>query len=156
MIDAQTQIAVQALYARYASLLDSGAYDEWLGVFAQECSYLVQPRENFEAGLPLATMRFESRDMIADRIYGVTETLYHAPYYQRHILGIPLLDPSDESLAVTMNVLVIRTHNDQPSDILLVGEYRDTLIEEDGALRIAEKQCIFDSELIPNSLIYPV
>lgn len=156
MIEPQTHVAIHALYARYAALLDSGAYEDWLGLFAQECSYLVQPRENFEAGLPLATMRFESRGMLADRIYGVTETLYHAPYYQRHILGIPLVDGEDAGLSVTMNVVVVRTHNDQPSDILLSGEYRDLLLEEDGQLRIAEKRCIFDSELIPNSLIYPV
>ncbi|PJI51525.1 salicylate hydroxylase, partial [Methylobacterium radiotolerans] len=30
-------------------------------------------------------MAFESRGMLRDRIYGATETIFHDPYYQRHV-----------------------------------------------------------------------
>jgi hypothetical protein len=36
------------------------------------------------------------------------------------------------------------------------GQYRDKLVVEDGRLKFREKLCIFDSLLVPNSLIYPL
>ena len=147
---------VQALYARYAALLDNGDYDSWVELFAEDCLYVVQPRENYEAGLPLATMRLESKGMLKDRIYGIRETLYHDPYYQRHLLSLPLIKDSQDLVEVEMNYLIIRTKPDQLSDILNAGRYVDTLAETPDGLLFTTKRCIFDTELIPNSLIYPI
>jgi salicylate 5-hydroxylase small subunit len=33
---------------------------------------------------PLATLSFESKGMLKDRVYGIKDTLFHDPYYQRH------------------------------------------------------------------------
>lgn len=147
---------VQALYARYAALLDNENYDAWVELFTEDCLYVVQPRENYDAGLPLATMRLESKGMLKDRIYGIRETLYHDPYYQRHLLSLPLIEDNGDVVNVEMNYLVIRTKAAQPSDILNAGRYLDTLVKTSDGLRFTEKRCIFDSELIPNSLIYPI
>ena len=49
------------------------------------------PRENHERGFPLATLAFESKGMLRDRVYGIRETLFHDPYYQRHVVGAPLV-----------------------------------------------------------------
>jgi salicylate 5-hydroxylase small subunit len=156
MIDASIRFAIADLYADYAAALDGQRYDDWLDLFAQDCSYIVQPRENHDAGLPLATMRLESKGMLKDRIHGVTDTLFHAPYYQRHIIGGQRITSDDSGWSVEANYLVIRTHSDQPSDILSAGRYVDQLIEEGGTIKIARKLCVFDTELIPNSLIYPI
>jgi len=147
---------VQALYARYAALLDGENYDAWVELFIEDCLYVVQPRENYDAGLPLATMRLESKGMLKDRIYGIRETLYHDPYYQRHVLSQPLIEDGGDEVTVEMNYLVIRTKAAQPSDILNAGRYLDTLAKTPHGLRFTVKRCIFDSELIPNSLIYPI
>jgi salicylate 5-hydroxylase small subunit len=29
--------------------------------------------------------------MLKDRVYGVPETLFHDPYYQRHVVGAPVV-----------------------------------------------------------------
>lgn len=147
---------VQALYARYAALLDGEDYDTWVELFIEDCLYVVQPRENYDAGLPLATMRLESKGMLKDRIYGIRETLYHDPYYQRHILSTPLIAREGGTITVEMNYLIMRTKPAAPSDIFNTGRYLDELEKTDEGLRFAKKQCIFDSELIPNSLIYPI
>jgi hypothetical protein len=34
--------------------------------------------------------------------------------------------------------------------------YHDKLVVEDGKLKFREKVCVFDSLLVPNSLIYPL
>ena len=156
MIDASTRFAIADLYADYAAALDEQRYDDWLGLFAEDCRYTVQPRENYEAGLPLATIRLESKGMLQDRIHGVTSTLYHAPYYQRHIISGQRITDDKDGWHVEANYLVIRTHSDQPSDILSTGRYIDRVISEDSGLKLARKLCIFDTELIPNSLIYPI
>jgi salicylate 5-hydroxylase small subunit len=156
MIDASTRFAIADLYADYAAALDEQRYEDWLDLFAEECCYIVQPRENYDAGLPLATIRLESRGMLKDRIHGVTETLFHAPYYQRHIIGSQRIKVDGENLHVEANYLVIRTHSDQPSDILSAGRYIDQLAKDSGSIKIARKLCVFDTELIPNSLIYPI
>ncbi len=156
MIDASTRFAIADVYADYAAALDEQRYDDWLGLFAEDCRYTVQPRENYEAGLPLATIRLESKGMLQDRIHGVTSTLYHAPYYQRHIIGGQRIREEGNGWSVESNYLVVRTHSDQPSDILSVGRYIDGLVNEGGSIKIARKLCVFDTELIPNSLIYPI
>ena len=156
MIDASTRFAIADLYADYAAALDEQRYEDWLDLFATDCHYTVQPRENHDAGLPLATIRLESKGMLKDRIHGVTETLYHAPYYQLHIIGGQRIRAEESGWLVEANYLVIRTHSDQPSDILSAGRYIDHVISEDGTVKFAGKLCVFDTELIPNSLIYPI
>ena len=39
----------------------------------------MQARENFDRGLPLALIALESRGMMKDRVYGITQTIYHGP-----------------------------------------------------------------------------
>ena len=77
------------LYADYAHAVDSGDWDLWPEFFTDDCSYRLQPRENHERGFPLATLSFESKGMLKDRVYGIRETLFHDPYYQRHVVGAP-------------------------------------------------------------------
>ena len=156
MIDANVRFAIADLYADYAAALDQRRYDDWLALFAEDCTYIVQPRENHDAGRPLATIRLESKAMLKDRIHGVTETLYHAPYYQRHVIGGARIQAGNDCWDVEANYIVIRTHNDQPSDILSAGRYIDRVVWEAESIRFASKLCVFDTELIPNSLIYPI
>ncbi len=39
--------------------------------------------------LPARHLSFESKGMLKDRVYGIRETLFHDPYYQRHVVGAP-------------------------------------------------------------------
>ena len=76
---------IQDLYQRYAEIVDSADWDAWVELFTDDCLYRVQPRENHERGLPLATLSLSSKAMLRDRAYGIRETLFHDPYYQRHV-----------------------------------------------------------------------
>jgi len=40
--------------------------------------------------------------------------------------------------------------------VFSVGQYRDLIAVIDGDMKFREKVCVFDSELVPNSLIYPM
>ena len=86
-LSADDYISLLLFYQAYAETLDSGEWDDWPTFFTPECVYKVQPRENFDQGLPLATIAFESQGMLKDRVYCIRETLYYEPYYQRHVVG---------------------------------------------------------------------
>jgi salicylate 5-hydroxylase small subunit len=157
-LDADAYLELARLYAAYAHAVDSGQWDLWPAFFIDECSYRLQPRENHERGLPLATLSFESRGMLEDRVYGIKETLFHDPYYQRHVVGLPLVHKvdADGTIHSEANYAVFRTKLDQASTVFNVGRYIDTVVATPEGLKFAARLCVFDSEMIPNSIIYPI
>lgn len=152
------QLAIAQLYAQYAAALDERRYEDWIGLFAETCSYRLQPRENFDRNLPLCTLSFESKGMLRDRIYGIENTLFHQPYYQRHVIGplqIGAADAADQ-WRVQANYSVFRTRRNELSEVFNVGRYIDTIGRDGDHWRFVDKLVVFDSEMIPNSIIYPI
>jgi salicylate 5-hydroxylase small subunit len=150
-------LALVQLYADYERAVDSGQWSLWPEFFTEECSYRLQPRENFERGFPLATLSFESKGMLKDRVYGIQETLFHDPYYQRHVTGQPIVKhASANRFECEANYAVFRTKLSQPSTVFNVGRYIDVIVRTEAGLKFASRQCIYDSEMIPNSIIYPI
>lgn len=148
---------LQGLYADYCACLDERRFDEWPQFFTEDCLYKLIPRENFDRGLPLATLAFESRGMLEDRVYAISQTLFHVPYYQRHILSsVRVRGTEGDVIRCEASYLVIRTRQNEPSELLNTGRYVDVLVRQDERLRFRERLCVFDSELIPNSIIYPI
>lgn len=148
---------LQALYVEYCACIDERRYSAWPAFFTEDCVYKVIPRENYDRGLPLATLAFESRAMLNDRVVAITQTLFHAPYYQRHIVSAVRITGGDaETVHAEANYVVIRTKQNEPSEVFNAGRYIDVLVRERGAWRFRERCCVFDSELIPNSIIYPI
>jgi salicylate 5-hydroxylase small subunit len=156
-VSVEDRLRIEDLYAAYAACLDDARFAEWPDFFTDDCVYRIVPRENYDRGLPLATLSFESKGMLRDRVYAVTETLFHEPYYQRHIVsGFVVRTDDGGEFRVQANYVVIRTKAGALSEVYNAGRYVDRIIDENGALRFREKLCVFDSELIPNSLIYPI
>jgi salicylate 5-hydroxylase small subunit len=155
--DFDTWWAIQSLYADYAAALDARELARWPDLFTEDGVYRLQSRENFDRGLPLAIMAFESRGMLQDRVFGAAETIYHDPYSQRHIVGAPRLLPHDgEGWRCEANYVVIRTKRDAMPEILSVGRTLDHIVATPEGLRFAERLVIFDNDLIPNSIIDPL
>ena len=151
------RLEIEDLYARYSACVNSGKLDAWPDFFIEDCIYRVIPRENYDRGLPLATLSFESKGMLRDRIYAATQTLFHQPYYQRHIVsGLRILGDEAGTVRCEANYLVIRTKVSEPSEVFNTGRYLDKILRAEGEMKFAERLCIFDSELIANSIIYPI
>ena len=156
-MDVDTLLALHALYSDYAAALDARELQRWPLFFTEDGVYKLQSRENFDRGLPLATLAFESRGMLMDRVYGAAETIYHDPYVQRHIVGLPrLLGQDGDALRCEASYLVIRTKRDAMPEILSVGRYLDRIVPTPEGLRFAERLVIFDNDLIANSIIDPI
>src|SRR5689334_81251 len=58
------QVEIDRLNADYAAALDERRFDDWPLFFTEDASYIVQGRENFDRGLPLALIALESRGMM--------------------------------------------------------------------------------------------
>ena len=150
-------LALTQLHADYASAVASGNWDLWPEFFTEDGVYRLQPRENHERGLPLATLSFTSKGMLKDRVYGIKETLFHDPYYQRHVVGSPVVRGLDEGrIRCESNYAVFRTKLSDASTVFNVGRYLDVVVRTPEGLKFASRECIYDTEMIPNSIIYPV
>jgi salicylate 5-hydroxylase small subunit len=155
------QLEIDQLNAAYAAALDERRFDAWPEFFLEEGRYVVQGRENFDRGLPLALIALESRGMMKDRVYGVTQTIYHRPYYTRHVVGpaqvLPAQDGDDGGLVrAQAHYAVFRTRPGDSSEVYNVGRYIDEIVRTDAGLRFASRRCVYDSEMVLNSLIYPI
>ena len=157
MSTGELRLALEELYADYAACLDEERFEDWPEFFTDPCLYKIVPRENFERGLPLATWLCESRGYLADRVTAIRKTAVYAPrYVRRMVSGIRVLGWTGAVLEVRANYLALETLQDELTRVFNAGQYRDKLVVEDGKLKFREKLCIFDSLLVPNSLIYPL
>src|SRR3546814_3616640 len=118
MVDFQTYQSLVRLYADYAAVLDAGQWQQWPEFFADDCIYRIVPRENHERGFPLATLAFESKAMLQDRVYAISETIFHDPYYQRHVIGAPRIQSADGGqIESEASYAVFRTKPSQPTTV---------------------------------------
>ena len=156
-IAVELRLAVEDLYAEYCAALDEGRYEDWAALFTEDCVYRIVPRDNHERGLPLALMHCESRGMLLDRVVALRETSYYAPRALRHMVsGIRVAEAADGTLGGQANYLVLQTLPEEPTTVFNAGRYLDVIVREAAGWRFRERLCVFDSIVVPSSLIVPL
>lgn len=153
----ELRLEIEDLLQAYASALDAGELEKWPEFFTDACIYQIIPRENYDRGLPLAVMRCESKGMLHDRVFAIRDTMMYEPRYLRHIVsGIRITGQDDTGIHVEANYAVFETPVNEPTHVFNVGRYLDRIVRDNGNLKFAEKLCVFDSLLVPNSIIFPI
>ena len=148
---------IDQLNAAYAASLDDKRFNDWPLFFTEDGHYKVQARENFDRGLPLALIALESQGMMKDRVYGITQTIYHGPYYMRHIISpARIISHGGDDIRAEANYAVFRTKPGGVSEVYNVGRYIDELTKKSDSWKFRSRLCVYDSEMILNSLIYPI
>ena len=148
---------IEQLNSEYAHILDNERYEEFPELFVEDCLYRVVPRENHLLGLPIAVIHCESKGMIKDRVYAARESTMAEPRTLRHfITNIRVLEAGAEAIRAEANVLVVQTMINRMTEIVLSGFYLDRIVRSGDRLRFKERLCIYDSLLLPTSLIAPV
>jgi salicylate 5-hydroxylase small subunit len=57
------------------------------------------------------------------------DTLFHDPYYQRHVVGAPrVLAVDDDGIRCEASYVVFRTKRDAMAEILSAGRYLDRIV----------------------------
>jgi len=157
MMSVEKYVQLTQFYQVYSDSVDSKNWQQWLDMFTESCIYRIQSRDNYERQLPMAALSLCSKGMLKDRIYGITETIFHDPYLQRHIVSSPLVfNVSSNIIESSANYAVYRTKNDGIAEIYNVGRYIDRIRDTDSGLKIESRICVFDNDMILNSLIYPI
>jgi 3-phenylpropionate/cinnamic acid dioxygenase small subunit len=154
---AELRSILAELYAEYQGCLNEERFEEWPDFFTEHCLYKIVPRENFERGLPLATWLCESRGYLLDRVTAIRKTSVYAPRAIRRLVsGIRLRGWQGDALAVRADYAAFETLLDDVTRVFNVGVYHDRIVFDSGRPRFKEKICVFDSVLVPNSLIFPL
>lgn len=150
-------LQLMQFYQDYASVVDKEEWDKWVEMFTDDCVYRIQARENYDRGLPMAALSLTSKGMLKDRVYGITETIFHDPYMQRHVIAAPrIISASPDLIEAEADYSVFRTKYDGIAKVFNVGRYVDRIRPTADGLRLESRICVFDNDMILNSLIYPI
>jgi salicylate 5-hydroxylase small subunit len=73
------------------------------------------------------------------------------------VVGLPLIREEQDGIIVAeANYAVFRTKLSGESTVFNVGRYLDRIQRSQDGLKFISRLCIYDSEMIPNSIIYPI
>lgn len=149
---------VAELYAAYADCLDEGELERWPDFFCRDALYRITSRENHDHGLPLALMRCEGRAGLADRVTAIRRTSVFRPRAMRLLLGTPHVVRGGDAGPIESRATFVacETIAGEETRLFLAGRSYDTLAHEEGRLRFRSRLCVFDSQVVPGSLIYPL
>ncbi len=150
---------IEVFNAQYCAALDEQRLSDWVAMFTEDALYVVLSRENADRGLPVGLIYCEGRGMIQDRAFALEKTAMFAPRYLRHLVGnlLVLGEDGDGTVRTQANYVVLQVLYDRPDATLhQVGTYRDVFRRVDGALKLAERRCVYDNLLVPNALCIPV
>ncbi len=147
---------VETLQIDYVQCIDDDELERWPELFVDPCFYHIVGRDNFEAGRPIGVMRYESVAMLRDRVTAIRHAAAFAPRTIRHILGgTRIVGEADREIRAHTNVAIYQTNADGETLLLMTARYRDVIVEADG-LRFRDKRVVYDTLLLPDSVIYPL
>jgi 3-phenylpropionate/cinnamic acid dioxygenase small subunit len=157
----ELRFEIEEFHTEYCNVLDRAALDEWVEFFAEDALYRVTGRENADAGLRVGLVYAEGRGMIRDRAFAIQHTQMFAPRYMQHFTSnvrVVAVEGAGEGALIKAqaNYLLLQTLVDGPTTIHQSGRYYDTFVRQGGRLLIKERQCVYDTLLIANDLVYPV
>jgi anthranilate 1,2-dioxygenase small subunit len=146
--------AVYDLFAEYGALIDLAKFDDWLDLFADECSYQILPRENFDRGLPAALVFCDSRAVLEDRLRALREANKYNIHTDRHLIGLPRI--FDDGIAAEAPFVVYQTDQEGETRLFATGLYRDRLQLVGSRLKIRDKLVLLDTFAVPTLLATPL
>lgn len=148
---------VEQLLYDCADSIDGDQLEQWPDFFVDDCLYKIVSRENYDRKFPLALIRCESKGMLIDRVNAIRKTQMFAPRSIRHMISSVRIKSDDhEGIAVQSNYLVLQTLVDDETRIFNSGRYLDLIVREGDILKFKRRICVYDTVLIPNSLVYPI
>lgn len=148
--------AVEDLYADYAEAIDDGKLERWPTLFADPCLYRIVSKENHDRGLPLSLMRCEGQGMLKDRAFASKDLNVYAPRSWRHQISQVRIKGTGDEFPVRATFVVFETVAGNPTQILCAGRYLDTVVLSGDTLRFREKICVYDTTIIPGSVVFPL
>ena len=147
-------IAVNAAYIR---CIDAGALESWPDFFADDCLYKVTTAENHKAGFAAGVIYADSKAMLSDRILALRQANVYEKQSYRHIVGLPnVIRNGGDTAECETPFIVVRIMHDGQTDVFATGVYLDTICDDAGALKFAQRVVVCDSSRIDTLLALPL
>ncbi|HZE10224.1 MAG TPA: nuclear transport factor 2 family protein [Burkholderiales bacterium] len=157
VLTAELRLDVEEFYARYAECLDGGRLQQWPEFFLESCVYRVTTRRNLRLGPDQDLVSLSTRVAMIDRIVAVGQSEDYEPHMVRHIVSNFRIQAASESeLRAQANFQILRTFPERPTEYFVSGSYSDRIAISAGRLHFREKICVLDSDVPPDSLVYPI
>lgn len=148
---------VAALLAEYAHVVDGGRYEDWPGLFAEECLYRITTRENHERGFPIGIVFCDSRGMLRDRVVSIRTANAYEPHRYRHLVSCTRLEDAEaRRWRLSSNYMVTRIMENGAMTVFSTGEYRDVVVRQDGRYLFEQRLVICDHSVIDNLIALPL
>lgn len=157
--DAQLQLAVERLHARYAHALDADRLEDWPDFFTESGCYRIATAENEARGLPIPVLLAESRAMLRDRVVSLRSASIYEPQRYRHLVSATLVERIDEvRVSSVSNFLVVRVLQDSEAALFASGRYLDRILlaGEKGEPQYEERVVVCDSRRFDTLLAIPL
>lgn len=144
------------LLSRYAWLVDARKFDEWLGLFAEDASYLVTTNENVQAGFKFGLI-METKKTLVERMVEWRKLWWTEPSVTSHIIGSPLIELiAPEDARADFYITIYKTREKQTTELLACGKCEALLRKTDGQWRIKGFRSVLDADVVPDQLDVPV
>ena len=149
---------VEEFNTEYCAILDAREIEKWPEFFTEDAVYRVTARENADANLPVGLVYCEGRPMMHDRAVAIARTQMFAPRNTIHMCSNVrvMSQEAGKSFTAQTNFMLLQTLVEGPTTIHLAGRYYDRFVLENGKLRLAERQVVYDTTVIATDLVYPV
>ncbi len=156
-LSAELKLDVQEFYFRYAECLDGGRLQHWPEFFLDACVYRVGTRRALRGDGEDDFVFLNGKTAMRDRVAAIGQSEDYEPHQQRHfIANFRIQSASPEELRVQANFEVLRTYPEQRTEAFLSGYYLDRVAVAGRRLNFREKLCVLDSEVAPQTFVYPV
>lgn len=144
-------------YDDYALCLDEEDFDAWPTFFTDDALYRVISRENYDQELTHATMWCQGLPMIKDRIVATRQTALYEPRSLRHFISsVRINEVEGDQIKAQANFVIVESLAEREPQLLMVGRYIDTFIQEGDHFRIQQRSCVYDNYHIRTTLVIPV
>lgn len=155
----ELRLEIEEFNNEYAHALDTFDLMRWAeDFFTEDAFYRITAKENYDAGQPAGLVYCEGKPMIKDRAFSILEITVYAPRYLRHFnSNTRVLDvEADGTIRSESNYMLLETLVEDTTKIFQAGKYVDSFVRQDGRLLLKKRDCVYDSLIVPNSMVFPV
>lgn len=154
--DPKLRAALRDLYDDYASTLDADRVEAWPGFFTEDALYQVISRETHSQGLTHATIYCNGIRMIRDRAAAIRQTAVFEQRTIRHFISGVRCAERDGLIEAGANFLLVESLYDGEPQVLMVGEYIDTLVRDGDGFKFKSRSVVYDNYRVRTTLVIPV
>ncbi len=150
------QDIVKRIYLDYANSINNDELAAWPGFFTPSAVYRIISKENYDRKLPLCLMYCEGQGMLKDRAHASADLNVYAPRTWRHMITNISVQNEEGLTTGHANFVVFETIDGKSTTVLVAGRYLDVIANDSANILLASRTVIYDTCLIPGSIVFPI